>query len=109
MLMVEQKRYGEPPCNRREIFRYAGMREPLPEVEQLLDDCLNELDGRLNLQVCWARFPIEQAGMEIDLSFARTDSLDLAKMLKGCSGIVVFAATIGLELDRLIARYNIDE
>jgi len=104
--MVEHKKYGVPPYNRREIFRYAGMRVPSLEVEQLLDSCLGELAEKVNFQVCWARFPVKQIGMELDLSFMKTGSLDLQKMMRGCSGAVVFGATVGLEIDRLIVRYS---
>jgi len=104
--MVEWKKYCPPPYNKREIFRYAGMRNPSPEVETILDSCLGELKGRMNLQICWSKFPIREENAEIDLSFMRTSSHDLRKVLKGCSGVVVFGATVGLEIDRLIARYS---
>ena len=41
----------------------------------------------------------------MDLGFATTTSRDLQKNLAGCSSGLVFAATVGLGIDRLIARY----
>ena len=42
----------------------------------------------------------------LDLSFAVVKSADLKKNLRGCRKIILFAATIGLGTDRLIARYS---
>ena len=42
----------------------------------------------------------------MDLGFCKVQSSDLAKCLQGCDGILLFAATVGLALDRLILRYG---
>ena len=47
-----------------------------------------------------------QSGASLDLGFTVTHSRDLQKNLKGCCRIILFGATVGLELDRLIARYG---
>ena len=40
------------------------------------------------------------------MGFARTDSASLRRHLAGCDRAVLFAATVGLEMDRLIARFS---
>ena len=40
----------------------------------------------------------------MDLGFAVTQSKSLALNLQKCEEIILFAATVGLEMDRLIAR-----
>jgi len=97
------KSYPAPPIDRREILRYAGMKEPSAEVEQLLDSCLLQID-KLSYQVCWREFAIRDDGDTLDLGFTRTASADLRRNLMGCHSLVLFAATVGLEIDRLIAR-----
>ena len=40
------------------------------------------------------------------MTFAEVESSALAKNLKGCESSVVFAATIGIEIDRIIQKYS---
>lgn len=40
----------------------------------------------------------------MNLGFALTDSRALRRRLEGCDGIILFAATAGMEMDRLILR-----
>ena len=57
-------------------------------------------------RLCYAEFPFAIRDGELDLGFARVRSGALAKNLAGCTHVVVFAATVGLGLDRLIAKYS---
>ena len=43
---------------------------------------------------------------ELDLTFARTQSVSLRDHLDGCEEVLLLGATVGLELDRLINRYS---
>lgn len=103
---VLKKEYQAPPINRREILRYLGVKEETPEIAGLVDSCIKEAENCLSYRVCWGEFPIEADGETLNLCFCRTCSKDLCKNLSGCRSIVLFAATVGLELDRLIAKYN---
>ena len=96
-MMVYTKTYDAPPVDRREILRYAGVRGDAPEIEALLDECLKEAEGKLTYKVCYGGFPVS--------FFDSVDSKDLKKVLEGCSGVILFAATVGIGIDRLIARY----
>ena len=100
---VFTKQYSAPPVDRREILRYARVKEASAELEELLDRCLAQTDV-LSYKVCWCEFALTQLENELDLGFARTASADLMRNLSGCQRIILFAATIGLEMDRLIAR-----
>ena len=42
-----------------------------------------------------------QSGASLDLGFTVTHSRDLQKNLKGCCRIILFGATVGLELDKV--------
>ena len=57
-------------------------------------------------RVCWEVYPIrvEEGGVRFPFGFA--PSRALADSLSGCSQALVFAATVGLGMDRLIARYE---
>lgn len=93
------KRYSEKfPINTRQIWRYAGYRgEPDVQLQSLLDTVIGDLQDKLSCRVCYRvvpKLPIQ------------TDSKDLQKLLADCENIVIFAATIGLEVDRYIAKYQ---
>ena len=93
------KNYGEEfPINRREIWRYAGFKgQPDEQLNELLDAIIADLSGKLSYRICYRKFaslPVGEA------------SKDLAKALRGSREVVLFAATIGLEVDRYIAKYQ---
>lgn len=95
-----------PSADRGEILRYAGMKGEDPEVSLLLETVLAETEPLLTGRVCWQEFPLSKTNGLLDLGFARTGSGSLMQNLSGCEGIILFAATLGLPLDRLIARYG---
>ena len=94
-----------PPVNEREALRYAGVKENTPEMNALLQECIKLCQNVLTPRVCYRFYPVSRSGGRLDLGFAHTDSAALRRNLAGCGEIVLFAATIGLEMDRLIARY----
>ncbi len=91
------KNFAEPGVNRREILRYAGYPAGDLSGEGLLDECLAEIAGKLRYAVVWR---------EADVGELDVVSADLSKNLRGCGRAVIFAATVGLEIDRKIARYG---
>ena len=97
--------YDEPPFDRKEMLRYAGVRGEAPELEELLESCLSELAGKLTYKVCFREFPVVHGEGSLDLGFLTTASTGLEKNLAGCDSLVLFAATVGVEIDRRIARY----
>ena len=103
--MVHARRFAAPEINWREALRYAGVKESTPEMEALLDECLRLAEGKLSYQVCWAEFPVKREGERLNLGFVQLESKSLAHNLQGCDRVTLFAATIGMEMDRLIARY----
>ncbi len=97
MSTVYTKTFNPPPFDRGEILRYAGAKESIPEIEKLIDECIEETKDKLVYKVCYGHFPT---------SFLQVKSEIIARNLSGCKSIVLFAATVGIELDRLIARYG---
>ena len=99
--------FDAPPVDRREILRYAGCRASEPETERLVGELLAEMEGKLAYRVCWREFPIGREGNRCffgeDFSVS---SGSLAALLEGCDGALAFAATVGVEPDRMIARYG---
>jgi len=100
------KVYDAPEINKKEIFRYAGAKDTAKELEKLIDDCINEAKDVLSYKVCYREFPIFRCEGGLDLGFTVTPSLSLQKNLEGCDKIILFAATVGIGIDRLISRYS---
>ena len=106
--MIYAKNYPAPEINERECFRYAGTNFKVVSEEEraLYEACLKEVEQKLTYKVCWGRFPINRTEDKLDFGFLQTDSKALMKNLESCKEVIVFAATIGLEIDRLIRRYT---
>lgn len=100
------KIYSPPEVNKKEILRYAGVSHPTEEIHSLMTDCLELSLDSLSYKVCYIELPIKHYPDKIDLGFATSTSHSLIKNLDGCQSIVLFAATVGNALDRLIARYS---
>ena len=94
--MIIVKTYNEPQFCEKEILRYAGCRNEDSEVLELVRSCINEVRGKLSYKVCHR---------ELDMPI-ETRSKMLLKNLENCSSVIIFAATIGVEIDRLIAKYG---
>lgn len=103
---VYVKFYEPPEFNRREILRYTGVREATDETVSLMEECISLARGKSAFKVCYTRLPIEVAEDTIDMGFAKVKSAALQRALSGCDKAVVLAATIGIEMDRLVARYS---
>ncbi|MBQ7913295.1 MAG: Vitamin B12 dependent methionine synthase activation subunit [Clostridia bacterium] len=102
---VYVKNYPTPDFDKREILRYAGVKGDISAINALIDECIKELDGKLNYKVCYSEYPVKILGDKIDLTFTTIVSKDLAKNLKNCNRFILFAATVGIGIDRLIAKY----
>lgn len=106
MGVVNVKTYAPMPIDVKEVRRYAGCAVSDASHDQLINDCIREVNGHLSFKACYATFPIEICIDSIDLGFQSVRSADLAKCLKGCSQIIVFASTVGIGADRLIKKYS---
>ena len=98
------KRYRNIEPDLSEVRRYAGCPKT-GEDDPLMLSCLSEL-GEIRGRVCWTRFPVTRTEDGLDLGFCRTSSKSLGINLKDCSSLVLFPCTLGLDLDRLLAKYG---
>lgn len=94
--------------SRREIFRYLGYGTTVPDeaTQQLAEDCLRDLEREADCKHTYRVFPLEAQGNTLHFAGMTVESRNLGKNLQGCSEIVLFAATLGTGVDRLIARYS---
>lgn len=95
---------NEKYINRAEAMRYLMLGETLPEgrITELLAGCENEL-----IQAAKPRFvsrEFEITDCPIDIS-----GDEVKAHLSGCKKVLLFAATLGNEPDRLVRAYQIND
>lgn len=105
-MTVFTKKYNSPDFNEKEILRYAQCNNAEENIAVLVKECIQECKNVFTYNVCYGEFPVKITGDKIDLTFFKTDSKALAENLSGCEKIILFGATVGIEIDRLIAKYG---
>lgn len=96
------------PVNYKEVYRYAGyggLTEHDEQIEKMLLEAVQECSKVLTYKVCYRKMDIEWKDGYPILPFF-SDSNNLAKCLEGSYEVIIFAATIGIGIDRLISRYQ---
>ncbi len=106
MNTVFTKIFEEPEFNIKEILRYSGCKEPTEDVLCVLDECIEECKKELVYRVCYCETCVNVGEGCVDFPFAKVKSTALAKNLSGCKTVILFAATVGIGIDRLIAKYG---
>lgn len=104
--VILNKTYAPPLFCEKEILRYAGCKSADSETQKLLSDCINEAKDILTYKVCYRELPVSVSGDVCDFGAFRAQSQNLAKNLDGCRRIILFGATVGVGIDRLIAKYS---
>lgn len=103
---IIEKNYDSPIVNEKEILRYAGMKGENAKITRMVKDCLAEIDGKLNYSVCYLKTPVT-LGETVDFSYFTVKSKALLRNLSGYKNAVIFVATVGIEIDRLIKKYSV--
>ena len=94
------------PVDEREIMRYMGCLSDDADAEALIRSCVSEALPVTVCKVCYGEFDMTVSDDTVDFGFATVRSCSLSKHLSGCRRAVIFAATAGIGIDRLIARYG---
>ena len=103
--MIYQKSYPAPAIDEKQILRYVGVPGADAELISLVRECVDEAMPKLSYNVCYGEFDLK-IGEGVDLGFMKSGSKALSKNLFGCESAVVFAASVGVGIDRLISRYS---
>ncbi len=101
MINSEIRIFAAPPVDKKEILRYAATAEGTEETLALLEECLAITLPAVSYKLCFARIsPEDEYGRAI------FSIPELSDYLSECAGAVIFGATLGVEIDRLIAKYG---
>lgn len=106
MRSVVTKTYDAPEIREKEILRYAGVKKADEALLSMLRECISDARDALSYKVCYYEVPFSLSDGKCDFSHFSTNSKSLAKNLSGCDSVIVFAATVGIGIDRLIHKYS---
>lgn len=105
--IIYKKTFTSPPFCEKEILRYAGCREAKSEITELIQSAISEARQLLEYKVCYKELPVTVTGDVCDFSEFYVKSEKLAANLRDCERVILLAATVGIKIDRLIAKYSV--
>ncbi len=89
-----------------EAMRYMGISGDATEIKAIAEELLPELCRVAAPKACFAEFPVVFGEDSVSVGGIVTESRALRKNLEGCDSAVIFAATLGVGTDKLVARYS---
>lgn len=95
-----------PRWDIHEILRYARADQNDSGVLSLIDECIKEAEPVLSYRVCCSVLDVGFEDDTICLGSIHTASTAVRKAINGCEQVLLFAATVGAPLDRLIHKYS---
>ncbi len=104
--VILSKTYIAPPFCEKEILRYAGCKGENEEISALLKECLSEAKEKLTYKVCYRELAIKTDDDICDFEVFCVQSEKLAHTLCDCERVILFAATVGVGIDRLITKHS---
>ena len=105
--MVKKIIYDEMPICTKEILRYTGAKGVDKNIENMLNSAVDEARTVLKYTLCYDEFSVNIVDNICDFSVFKIKSKSLSKNLSGCNRAIVFGATVGSGIDRLIAKYGV--
>ena len=103
---VLTRTYVSLPFSKSEILKYARCNEATPETDELFEVCLSEIKDKLTYKTCYTILPLQVSDTFCDFDVLKVNSKKLSENLNGCKRAIIFAATTGIEADRLILKYG---
>ncbi len=105
-LVFISKKGNDIEPDKREACRYMGYKSDRKNeaLEELYSECLELFKKEADYKAVYREVPITLNDGVIDFGFCKIENENLYKNLSGCSSAVIFAATAGAVVDRLIMR-----
>ena len=105
--MIRTKIYTPPDVVLSEVLRYMGAKEADEALLSLARDVVREASSAFCYKVVWRELDVLHLGNEVDLGFCVTDSKNVNKYLQNSDKAIIFCATVGFEIDRLIRKWSV--
>ena len=105
--MITVLKLKEPEWDFHEICRYSRCVPGDEATDALIRECMEEAAPLLTYSVCFDTVPVTRKMENVTcIADFPVMSAKLERSLNGCSEAVLFAATVGLGIDRLIMKYG---
>ena len=104
--MVLVRELSLPPVDRREAMGYMDVGRASESDERLLSHAENELLPGITPRLCYTECDVKIDGDLISIGNIKWHSSGLARRLSGAVRVIIFVATVGVAVDRLIGRYS---
>lgn len=105
-MIILKKEFDAPEINLSEIKRYMKVKSSSNEFDDLIFQCLNEVNPLLRYSVCYSISKVAVCDDNVLFDNITFKSEALSKVLEFCDRAVIFSATVGLGVDRMIAKYS---
>lgn len=89
-----------------DALKYMGVKGDAPEITSLAEIMLPQLRSVSSPKACYAEYPVVRDGETVKIGSIVSNSIALRKNLSGCDRAVIFAATVGVGVDRLLSTYS---
>ncbi|MBR6360344.1 MAG: hypothetical protein IKS04_00980, partial [Clostridia bacterium] len=99
-------KFDTPEPDKKMIKRYLRDRGNSERIDALITECISLSRDSFDCRVCSAEFPAETSGATVRFGDITVTSESLAKHLEGCDRAVIFGATVGIGIDRLIMKHS---
>lgn len=109
MIMIETLSKREIKIDEKEVLRYLGYGKNQADemVLKKIDSMAKKMQESIFCKVCYEKYPLILMDDMICFGSIQTTSADLKKNLSGCTDVMVFVATIGIEADRIIGKNSL--
>ena len=100
---------SEITASKKEVIRYLGYRalhQPDDVIDKLIDQCISEMQQVLRPNLVWDEFDVTVNVDGCIINGEEIKSKKLAENLMGVNRVVMFAATIGSEADKIVRVTN---
>lgn len=107
------KQAAEIESSESEVARYLGYANrtvPEEQIKNIIHECCEQMHGIITPKCVYEEFDLTlKDSNTISFGGIEFQSTDLSRNLKNCSSVVLFAATIGAGVDRLIRRTQAED
>ena len=90
----------------KEVMRYLGVKELDNSLKVMYEACVSKVYEASAPKAIFRKLNISVLDNTVDFGFMKVNSNDLAKNLRDCKEAYVFAATLGIGIDRAFERLN---
>lgn len=109
MIQLITAKNEEINIDMREVLRYSGCAAASPDgrLSAMLERSAAEIKTALSCKACFVQAPVSLSEGGLHIGGLSVNSEALKRNLSGCNEAIIFAATVGFRVDRIIQKYSL--